>query len=280
MKKIYLIVALITQVSFSQVITLKHNIGNNIVDQIQNYSCGIGGNDWARVFELADFGIAGDFEIDIANVGIQSTIAIPGPSIIVKIYTIDEDFPASFSESNILGSSDPIVVGTLANVILPLTFSTPVIVPAGQDRILVEVHQEFDGKVLFLGGTSDTYDYSWYKIDSPACSNTPYVYKSNYDLNRPDLNYYITVSGTQTLSVENFNEDSITLTPNPVINTISIEKSPNLDITQITIFNINGQAVMKTHFNDSVDISHLPAGFYILILETEQGNLTKKIIKT
>ena len=280
MKKIYLTLLLVTQLSFSQMVTLNHNIGNNIVDQIQNFSCGNGGNDWARVFKLEDFGILGDFEINSANIGIQSTIAIPGPMVVINIYGIDANFPDSFSEDDILGSSDPIVVGTLANIILPVTFSTPVNVPADLDKILVEVHQDFDGKVLFIGGTADTYDYSWYKIDSPACSNTPYIYKSNYDLNRPDLNYYITVTGTQTLDTEVFEENRITITPNPVVTTVSIDKLPKLEVYEIKIYNLNGQIVLTTNYKTELDLSQLSPGLFIMKVETKQGNEVKKIIKT
>lgn len=279
MKIIYFLALLSFQISLAQEITLSHNIGNNIRDQIQNFSCGVGGNDWARIFVLEDFGITGDFDITSVNIGIESTIAIPGPTISARIYQIDDNFPDSFSEAILLGSSELKVISYTSNTISTIEFVTPIHVSSDVERILVEIHQEFDGKVLFIGGTELTYDYSWYKIDTTACTNNPGVYLSNYDLNRLDLNYYITATGMHTLSNESFSEENIALYPNPAKNILVIEASSRFEPQNVSVLNISGQEVLNLKFKSELDISTLASGLYILKITGSKGTSFKKFIK-
>lgn len=54
----------------------------------------------------------------------------------------------------------------------------------------------------------------------------------------------------------------------------------NIDIQNLTIFNINGTKVIdqKQDF-ENINIGHLSNGIYILKLKTDSGEFTKKIIK-
>jgi len=71
--------------------------------------------------------------------------------------------------------------------------------------------------------------------------------------------------------------ESISIYPNPASN--------NLNITGIsksvkyTIFNLQGQSILKGITNNIIDVSFLPQGLYILNLETENGRLVNKFIK-
>jgi aminopeptidase YwaD len=65
--------------------------------------------------------------------------------------------------------------------------------------------------------------------------------------------------------------------PNPVSDILKIITDANCD--DISIFNSAGIAVMKVPFSKSIDVSHLPEGFYTLIISTENGNLPAKFLK-
>ena len=52
-------------------------------------------------------------------------------------------------------------------------------------------------------------------------------------------------------------------------------------IEQIIIYNLNGKQILKVDFqeNQPIDVSSLAKGMYLVKLQTENGSLTKKMIK-
>ena len=90
-------------------------------------------------------------------------------------------------------------------------------------------------------------------------------------------NFVITSSD---LSVNPFQENSVAVYPNPAIDVISIAVSDDLQINEVSIYNIAGQEVLKTNQTDSINVSGLATGTYFLKATSANGNiLTKKIIK-
>ena len=64
------------------------------------------------------------------------------------IYKIDNNFPNSFSETDLIGSSQAKEVSPNINrnsQIIQVNFDTPIVVPAGVERILVEVKKGIVG---------------------------------------------------------------------------------------------------------------------------------------
>ncbi len=201
MKKRYLLFVLLLFfkfTSFSQTV-LSHNIGDELINPYWG-SCSEPEN-WAKAFTLSEFGITTDdeFVINTASIGINSSIGGERATIQYNIYSIDTDFPTSFSESNLIGSSQieyfP-YVSSLARQIVTIQFDTPVIVPANVERILVDV-EKLDGPnigswAVFLAGTEFGNDVTWYKgciFDEPYTSNTDLPPPRSY------ANLYITVNG-------------------------------------------------------------------------------------
>ncbi len=81
-----------------------------------------------------------------------------------------------------------------------------------------------------------------------------------------------------TMSIVGFENDNIVLYPNPTNDKVIIKGHDQL--TKIEIFNIVGQVVLKqnTHF-DSVDMSLLESGVYLVKLYANESSKTVKIIK-
>ena len=78
--------------------------------------------------------------------------------------------------------------------------------------------------------------------------------------------------------------DNITLVPNPTTGELQITNY-ELQITSIEVFDVYGRKQKaesrkeKAEGNMEIDISHLPAGLYFVKIQTEAGEITKKIIK-
>ena len=84
---------------------------------------------------------------------------------------------------------------------------------------------------------------------------------------------------TKPLSVE-MQETTTLLAPNPVLNLLSI--SSDASINKLTIVNTHGQIVyseMISEKNSTVDMSSLPAGIYVVLIETENGIIRRTITK-
>ena len=82
------------------------------------------------------------------------------------------------------------------------------------------------------------------------------------------------------LSINEIENSNIYSFPIPSKKLIYLKNTANIDIQQLTIFNINGTKliVQKQDF-DNINISQLSSGIYILKLKTDLGEFTKKIIK-
>jgi autotransporter-associated beta strand protein len=75
-------------------------------------------------------------------------------------------------------------------------------------------------------------------------------------------------------------ESDIKVYPNPTKGQLMIENG-EWRIISIEIFNIHGKKILNSQFSilNSIDISHLPAGIYVLRITTGSGVSVRKIIK-
>jgi hypothetical protein len=84
--------------------------------------------------------------------------------------------------------------------------------------------------------------------------------------------------------IEKNKKTSILLHPNPVINKVFIENIDNLNISSITIFNLNGKVVLKKNIStksNTVDInmSDLKKGIYIISVVSDKVVYSSQIVK-
>ncbi len=187
--------------------TLTHNVCDDIIET-SIHSCSSSYIYWARAFTLEDFGISTneEFIINSGQVGINKVGWLP--EISFNIYSIDENFPASFSETNLIGSSQYQELSPNIDRnsrIIHVEFDTPIAVPAGVERILVEVHKGIvygDGLAFIAGSAQDTGE-SWQR---GCVTGGPHVnaYVSAVDFGRPDANFYINVTGNVNHVTNNF----------------------------------------------------------------------------
>lgn len=75
-------------------------------------------------------------------------------------------------------------------------------------------------------------------------------------------------------------QKGILLYPNPAQNSVQLDWQENTVVLQIQIIDLNGREVMETKPENRVlDISHLKNGIYYIIFKTNEGNVSKKLIK-
>jgi len=83
-----------------------------------------------------------------------------------------------------------------------------------------------------------------------------------------------------TVGVERITENSlIVVFPNPAVDRLYL-KSEELNISQIAIIEISGKVVKQSYLNqNSIDVSGLKPGVYVLVIKTEKGVTQKRFIK-
>jgi type IX secretion system substrate protein/receptor L domain-containing protein len=87
------------------------------------------------------------------------------------------------------------------------------------------------------------------------------------------------VDDCELLSVVGFNlSESISVYPNPVSENLIILIDSNLSFIKAEIYTISGQKLMETSAKQ-IDFSNLSAGIYFVNVVTDEGTLTKKIVK-
>ena len=181
-------------------LTLSTNVGDEVL-KTGIYGCSWGGVNWAKSFNLADYGITENEEYIISSgqIGLVQSNNWD-TNIEFNIYEIDDNFPNSFSESNLIGKSRS--VDQFASPSNPhisiILFDIPITVPSNVKKILVEVKQlssTSSSAVAFAAGTFQDTGISWFKSDNGGCP--PYnEYKDTNDISpSSNFNFFITVNG-------------------------------------------------------------------------------------
>lgn len=86
----------------------------------------------------------------------------------------------------------------------------------------------------------------------------------------------------ETLSINNALAGSFSVYPNPVKDMLNISNSIGAEINSVTVSDINGRTVKQVAVNgveSQINIADLNAGVYFVNINSNQGSLTKKIVK-
>ena len=82
------------------------------------------------------------------------------------------------------------------------------------------------------------------------------------------------------LKADTFSKNTFTIFPNPASSTLKIDMPANKKIYNATIFDVTGRTVINNNSlqNNTIDISNLSNGIYMLNLGTDGGNYKQKFI--
>lgn len=177
--------------------TLSHSVCDNLLKP-NTTGCNYGGMSWSREYILSDFGIAAneEFVINTGQIGLQG-VGVRGVTIQFRIYKIDGNFPDSFSDTDLIGSSQVVPVPYfVSNAQLPkivhVDFEAPVVVPAGVERILVEVYN--GGDYAFPASTAQDSGISWFRSYAGGCYSLEEFFDIK-ELGFTESNLYLNVTG-------------------------------------------------------------------------------------
>lgn len=101
-----------------------------------------------------------------------------------------------------------------------------------------------------------------------------------------DYNAPITTNTVSTVVIDNLSTDeysfqnALTIYPNPTNDYFKLEKSSNVNIESIRIYNISGKLVKEFIGSERCNVSDLNSGFYFLRIKTDKSQTIKKLVKS
>ncbi len=132
------------------------------------------------------------------------------------------------------------------------------------------------GPNFFEGGRIDIQNCSSLSL---ICADSGEEDYFNQRLVELGLSTQVQVSIECQLSSPNFEIQKVVLFPNPVKNTLNIKLTHPSIINEINIYNSIGQLVLTSIHNDSIDVSALTAGTYLIKVHSDNQLVTEKFIK-
>lgn len=188
---------------------LSHNVCDDII-LMNHHACAGGGMKYARTFVLEDFGVSTNEELILDSGQVAFSSIGWSTKIEFNIYKIDSDFPNTFSYADLIGSSQTVDIPYFSRIagprIFTVDFTTPILIPAGVERILVEVYNlpaAGHSSTAFIAGTVQSTGLSWAMAEGGGC--TPFrVYKTTEEIGKPEVNFYINVTGNVNHVTNNF----------------------------------------------------------------------------
>jgi hypothetical protein len=77
-----------------------------------------------------------------------------------------------------------------------------------------------------------------------------------------------------------FVSNNLKLFPNPVTSNLNIKLLNDSSISSARIMDLNGRTIMTVDdINNSINVSNLQSGMYLIVIESSKGNYTKKFLK-
>lgn len=202
---------------------LTHNVCDDVV-KVKQYGCSGGGLKYARTFVLDDFGVTNneEFIIDRGQVALAS-VGVYDVKVQFNIYKIDADFPSSYSNADLIGSSQIVGVpyfGSARPQIFEIIFGTPIMIPADVDKILVEVYSV---GLAFIAGGAQSSDISWLRSENGGCP----PFQEYIAVTNPNINFFINVTGRTNHVTNNF-EMNISNNCTEFLKEFRVENSANV----------------------------------------------------
>ena len=288
MKKItFLLLSLLSLGANAQTIThsTSMTVGNT------NAACSSGTNPnttasdnaYLRFFNLASFGITGAYNVTNVQYGV-ATVRTPtllaGFPVTVKLYTTTSatftttTFPAAFTEvASVTTNVQELQAGTLITV--PITAT----IPAGTNLVVsvaYDVQEPGTLNQIFLaanglGQTAPSYLLS---VGCGATTPTPIANLGNF----PNAHFVLAVNA-QPLSVGENHLKALAVYPNPTKDILKFDLPQNVELQKVNLSDITGKQIELAVSNNSVDIARFAPGVYMLTIQTNEGNVTKKVVK-
>lgn len=154
------------------------------------------------------------------------------------------------------------------------------------DNLVVYTKKSYPEQVLWVGfqasqDDNTPYSRSLQNDDQPFDALDPPLIYPSYEV--PNITFYF-ASGALSVAGTNGDADALLLYPNPATNEVRIAKNEALLLDSVTIFDMTGRQITTMDLNstnsiETINVSQLPTGVYMLQFKGNSTTITKQLIK-
>lgn len=184
-----------------------------------------------------------------------------------------------------LGNSDPLVGASPFEAFTIITFTEAVY------AVAFDIWENEDPvTTVRIFGTSDDL-ITTLEVDKPILTQTFFGFIADEEIGKIELegnndsgellgNLYFGASDCMELSIADLLQAKIQIYPNPATDSIQIYTPENIEVLSILISDIRGNRIISSYSNSQIDVSNLSKGVYLINIETNEGSLIKKLVKS
>ena len=268
---------------------ISHSVSMAIGTQSVSCSQGTGAtstsraNAYSRFFNLSSFGITQSYQIDnvqFGALGVRIPTLPQGFPVTVSIYsTTSATFaPATFPNSFSLEATEDVLLQTTdAGSLITVPISATI--PVGTNiLVVVSYESQVDGSAnQFLIGQNGAGQTGPSYLMAEACgANIPTDISTLGSF--PTAQVVMAVNA-QNLSVKDNALKTLAVYPNPAKDVLNFNLPQNVELQKVNLADITGKQVELTVNNNTVDIARFAPGVYMLSIQTNEGNITRKVVK-
>lgn len=131
----------------------------------------------------------------------------------------------------------------------------------------------------FLGTSGQTLDVTLDNSQNNQHFDVPVTFEVSEIVFDPEADL-ISRDSTVSLGMDDVDFDNrFLMYPNPARQTVALQKPGHISVSSVDIFNALGQLVQTTAWSNTIDVSSLPAGVFIVRFQTGKGAITKSLLK-
>ena len=182
-----------------------------------------------------------------------------------------------------IGNTDPLV-GASAFVEYTIIDFDPNIFAAAMD-IWENNDPITEVRVFNSGGTL----IETVQVDTPTNQQTFFGFIADEPIGRVELEgangsgelfgNFLFGADCQIIGVDDNLLSQVSLFPNPATDIVTIQLPNTVEIQAIAVYDVLGKVVANRAVNNQINVSQFNRGVYMVNIETNQGTITKKIIK-
>ncbi|WP_299675465.1 T9SS type A sorting domain-containing protein [uncultured Dokdonia sp.] len=150
----------------------------------------------------------------------------------------------------------------------------------GNDAGHVRIYRNQSGVWTQIGDDIDgegSNDFSGISVSLSSDGSIVAIGALNNDGNGNDSGHVRVFDLSSVLSIEEVSQSQFSIYPNPASTSVTIGLKQESSLQKITIYNSIGQAV-KTSIQETIDVSDLSQGVYIMDVMTDKGRSSQKLI--
>lgn len=201
--------------------------------------------------------------------------------ITVKLHRSATAFPGSYPTGlTQLATATATLTAAQNESLVVVNFTNPVSVVAGEiivaevSNLSTDVANGGNGSLHFMGVVTTQTQPGYILTEGCGFANP-----TSFVTIDPAAKIVIDLIENTTASSAEFFKENFTIYPNPVVDVLNITSINELNVKEVRIIDMTGKVLNSGKQLETIDVSGLASGVYLIEIESNEGSATSKFIK-